>query len=188
LLEIKELIQPTILFQHIKAHQGTELSDKLNLQTNLNILMDARAKRMQQDVQQIPDWIRQNKYKILYNNETINGKIIKTFWQEISSTRMSLYYKHKFKEKYDNILWEPFIFAWQNGNTKKGILKMIHNIAPTQITLYRRHLSYDALCPIFCENEETTMHTFRYNGSNGVFRQHFCTPNTKTLLMISMNQ
>jgi hypothetical protein len=47
LLEIKELIQPTIRFQHVKEHQGTELSDEFDLQTNLNILMDSRAKRMQ---------------------------------------------------------------------------------------------------------------------------------------------
>jgi hypothetical protein len=46
LLEIKELIQPTIVFQHLKEHQGTELSDEFGLQTNLNILMDSRAKRM----------------------------------------------------------------------------------------------------------------------------------------------
>jgi hypothetical protein len=37
LLEIKELIQPTIIFKHVKGHQGTELSDKFDLQTNLNI-------------------------------------------------------------------------------------------------------------------------------------------------------
>jgi hypothetical protein len=77
LLEIKELIQPTIIFQHVKGHQGTELSDEFNLQTNLNILMDSRAKRMQQVVQHTPDWTHQNKYQILYNNEIINRKIIK---------------------------------------------------------------------------------------------------------------
>jgi ribonuclease HI len=109
LLEIKELIQPTISFQHVKGHQGTELSDKFNLQTNLNILMDSRAKRMQQVAQHIPDWAHQN----------------------------------KFKENYDNILWDSFTFACQNYNPKKGVLKMIHNIAPTQITLHRRHLSHD---------------------------------------------
>jgi hypothetical protein len=51
LLEIKEPIQPTISFQHVKGHQGTEVSDKFNLQTILNILMDSKAKRMQQVVQ-----------------------------------------------------------------------------------------------------------------------------------------
>jgi hypothetical protein len=136
--------------------------------------MDFIAKRMQLDVQHIPDWIHQNKYRIPYNNETINEKIIKTLWQEISCARMHLYYKHKFKGKYDNILWESFIFACQNGNPKKGILKMIHNIAPSQVMLYRRHLSHDALCPFCCEIEETTIHILRCNESNGVIRQHFC--------------
>jgi hypothetical protein len=54
-LEIKELIQPKIRFQHAKGHQGTELSDEFDLQTNLNILMDSRAKRMQQVAQHTPD-------------------------------------------------------------------------------------------------------------------------------------
>jgi hypothetical protein len=62
LLEIKELIQPTIRFQNVKGHQGTELSDEFDLQTNLNILMDSSAKRMQQVIQHTPDWTHQNKY------------------------------------------------------------------------------------------------------------------------------
>jgi hypothetical protein len=98
LLEIKELIQPTITFQHVKGHQGAEMSDEFDLQTNLNILMDSRAERMQQEAQQTSDWIHRNKYQILYNNETINGKIIQTLRQEISSTRMRLHYKNKFKK------------------------------------------------------------------------------------------
>jgi hypothetical protein len=71
----------------VKGHQGMELSDEFDLKTNLNILMDSRAKRMQQVVQQTTDWAHQNKYQILYNNETINGKIIKSLRQEIGSTR-----------------------------------------------------------------------------------------------------
>jgi hypothetical protein len=98
LLEIKEIIQPTIRFQHVKGYQGTELSDEFDLQTNLNILMDSRAKRMQQVAQLTPDWTHQNKYQILYNNETFNGKIIKSLRQEIGSTRLHLHYKNKFKE------------------------------------------------------------------------------------------
>jgi hypothetical protein len=148
LLEIKELIQPTIRFQHVNGHQGIELSDEFDLQTNLNILMDSRAKRMQQVAQHIPDWTHQNKYQILYNNETINGKIINSLQQEIGSTRLRLHYKNKLKENYENILWDSFNFACQNYNPKKGVLKMIHNIAPTQTTLHRRHLSHDMLCPI----------------------------------------
>jgi hypothetical protein len=94
---------------------------------------------------------------------------------------MSLHYKEKFKEKYDSILWESFIFACQNGNPKRGILKMIHNIAPTQITLYRRHLSHDALCPICRNKEETTTHILRCNDNNGAIKQHFCTMLNKKL-------
>jgi galactose-1-phosphate uridylyltransferase len=94
---------------------------------------------------------------------------------------MHLHYKERFKEKYDSILWQSFIFACQNGNPKKEILKMIHNIAPNQITLYRRHLSHDALCPICRDNEETTIHILRCNDNNGVLKQHFCTMLNKKL-------
>jgi transposase len=64
LIEIKELIQPTITFQHVKRHQGEEMSDKFNLQTILNILMDSRAKRIQQKAQYIAESLHQNKYQI----------------------------------------------------------------------------------------------------------------------------
>jgi hypothetical protein len=94
---------------------------------------------------------------------------------------MRLHYKNKSKEKYDNILWESFIFECQNGNQKKGIFKMIHNMAPTQITLHRRHLSHDALCPICRKHEETISHILRCNGTNGVLKQHFCTLFNKKL-------
>jgi hypothetical protein len=181
LLEFKELIHPTIRFQHVKGHQGTELSNELDLQTNLNILMDSRAKRMQQVVQHTTNWTHQNKYQILYNNETINGKIIKSLRQEIGSTRLRSHYKNKIKKNYDNILWDSFIFACQNHNPKKGVLKMIHNIAPTQITLHRRHLNHDTLCPICQEAEETIMHIIKCNDSNGIPWQQFCTLLNKKL-------
>jgi hypothetical protein len=94
---------------------------------------------------------------------------------------MRFHCKNKFKEKYDNILWESFTFACQNGNPKKGILKMIHNIAPTQITLHRKHFSHDALCPICREQEEIISHILRCNGTNGVLKQHFFTILNKKL-------
>jgi hypothetical protein len=112
----------------------------------------------------------QNKYQILYNNETINGKIIKPLWQENGRTRLRVNYKNKFKG-----LWDSFTFACQNYNPKKGVLKMIHNIAPTQITLHRRHLSHDKLCPTCQEAEETIMHIIKCNDSNGILQQQFCT-------------
>jgi hypothetical protein len=143
--------------------------------------MDYRAKRMQQVTQHIPDWTHQNKYQILYNNETINGKFIKSLWQEIGSTRLQVHYKNKFKENYDNILWDSFTFACQNYNPKKGVLKMIHNIAPTQITLHRRHLIHDMLCPICQEADETIMHIFQCNDSYGNLQQNFCTLLNKKL-------
>jgi hypothetical protein len=58
---------------------------------------------------------------------------------------------------------------------------MIHNIAPTQITLHRRHLSYDTLCPICQETEETIMHVIKSNDSNGILRQQLCTLLNKKL-------
>jgi hypothetical protein len=58
---------------------------------------------------------------------------------------------------------------------------MIHNIAPTQITLHRSHLSHDALCPICREQEETISHILRCNDTNGVLEQHFCTLLNKKL-------
>jgi hypothetical protein len=58
---------------------------------------------------------------------------------------------------------------------------MIHNIAPTQIMLHRRHLSHDKLCPICQEAEETIMHIIKCNDSNGILWQKFCTLLNKKL-------
>jgi hypothetical protein len=58
---------------------------------------------------------------------------------------------------------------------------MVHNIAPTQITLHRRQLSHDMLCPIFQEADETIIHIIKCNDSNGNLQQHFCTLLNKKL-------
>jgi hypothetical protein len=58
---------------------------------------------------------------------------------------------------------------------------MIHNIAPTQITLHRRHLSHDMLCPKFQEANKTIMHIIKCNDSNGNLQQQFCTLLNKKL-------
>jgi hypothetical protein len=59
---------------------------------------------------------------------------------------------------------------------RKGTLQgsRTHNIAPTQITLYRRHLSHDALFPICRESEETLIHIIKCNDSNRILQQQFC--------------
>jgi hypothetical protein len=58
---------------------------------------------------------------------------------------------------------------------------MIHNIAPTQITLHRRHLSHNMLCPICQEADETIMHIIQCNDSDGKLQQNFCTLLNKKL-------
>jgi hypothetical protein len=52
---------------------------------------------------------------------------------------------------------------------------MIHNIAPTYLTLYKRQFSHNAMCPICREHEERTIHFLKYNDSNDVQCQYFCT-------------
>jgi hypothetical protein len=56
------------------------------------------------------------------------------------------------------------------GNHSSFHVNMVHNIAPTQITLHRIHLSHDALCPICQEAEETIIHIIKCNDSNGILR------------------
>jgi histidinol-phosphate/aromatic aminotransferase/cobyric acid decarboxylase-like protein len=79
MLEIKELIQPTITFQHVKGHQGAELSDELDLQTNLNILMDSRAKRMQQEAQHTSNWTYPSKYQIYTTMRSLMERLSRHF-------------------------------------------------------------------------------------------------------------
>jgi hypothetical protein len=129
LLEIRELIQPTIIFQHFKGHQGTDLSDEFDLQTNLNILMDSRAKRMQQVIQDTPNWINQTIIKFYTTMRQSMERLSSHSGKKLAAHNCVYIIKTKFKEKYDNILWESLIFARQNGNPKKGVIKMIQNIA-----------------------------------------------------------
>jgi ribonuclease HI len=79
LLEVKELIQPTITFQHVKGHQGAELSDEFDLQTNLNILMDSRAKRMQQEAQHTSNWTYPSKYQIYTTMRSLMERLSRHF-------------------------------------------------------------------------------------------------------------
>jgi endonuclease/exonuclease/phosphatase family metal-dependent hydrolase len=171
LLEVKQTMPKNISFKHVKGHQSSRCQSDLPLETNLNILMDMRAKQAQDN---IPPYCYTPRLTIQYNGKSITGHLINGLRQEISSERIRMHYKYKMKDLYKEVYWEAFQYACVKGKITKSIIKLIHNIAPTLYTFYRRRLSYDALCPICFQADETSQHVLICQSRSDIYNQMFC--------------
>jgi endonuclease/exonuclease/phosphatase family metal-dependent hydrolase len=171
LMEVKQIMPKHVQFKHVKGHQGSSCQPEFNLETNLNILMDMRAKQTPENTS-IPE--TNLNFSIKYRGNRVTGPIVRSLRQEISDTRLKLFYQNKMQENYDEVHWEAFQFACDKGNITKSIFKLMHNIAPTFKTLHKRQISYDALCPICFNAEETNQHILICPSKSEIYNKQFC--------------
>ena len=171
LMEAKLVMPQRIQFKHVKGHQGSSCHPNFNLETNLNILMDTRAKKAQENP--LPHETKPN-FAISYRGNSITGSIVKTLREEISNTRLRVFYQNKMREHYEEVHWDAFQYAGANGRITRSIFKMIHNIAPNFQTLQKRGLSPDALCPICFQHDETNMHILICPSRSDIYNTTFC--------------
>ena len=171
LMETKLLMPKQIQFKHVKGHQGSSCHSTFNLETNLNILMDARAKRAQENP--APNESRPS-FAIKYKGNRITGTIVKTLREEISNMRLRSFYQNKMKENYEEVNWDAFQHAGTKGKITRSIFKMIHNISPNFQTLHKRGLSMDALCPICYQQEESNTHILICSSRPDIYCTTFC--------------
>ena len=82
------------------GHQGSQCSCKNNLETNLNILMDERAKDAHNNTS-LSKGTRD--MEIQYKGEPITGPVIKVLRNAISETQIKPYYQNKMKKSYHDI-------------------------------------------------------------------------------------
>jgi hypothetical protein len=68
----------------------------------------------------------------MLNNERITGSFVKEMRKILSQSRLKHFYKQKWQKGYRIILWDPFIKAIKRRKPGRVILKMIHNLTPTQ--------------------------------------------------------
>jgi Reverse transcriptase (RNA-dependent DNA polymerase) len=155
LLAISQEKLTHITFYHVKGHQSSEMKSNLNLETNLNILMDRKARRAQQEME-LPE--NQLQFSIEYHGKRVHGSIIKSLRREISENELTTTYKDKFKGHYDSIQWEAFKHAAQNTTIYRSIFKLIHNIVPNFETLHRNGISFSPICPLCFNVTETNQH------------------------------
>ena len=171
LMEVKQIMPKNVQFKHVKGHQGSSCQPEFNLETNLNILMDMRAKQTSENIN-IPEM--NLNFSIMYRGHRVTGPIVKSLRQEIGDMRLKVFYQNKMKDNYDEVYWEAFQYACVKGNLTKSIFKLIHNIVPHFKTLHKRRLSYDALCPICFKAEETTQHILLCSSKSDIYSKQFC--------------
>ena len=92
LVEAKKVMPSQIQFKHVKGHQVSGCSHEFNLETNLNILMDMRAKQAQNNKIVSES---QRSFKIIYKGEILTGPLVKTLRQKIGDTTIQSFYKKK---------------------------------------------------------------------------------------------
>ena len=171
LVEAKKVMPSQIQFKHVRGHQGVECSHEFNLETNLNILMDMRAKQAQ-DNKMVSE--SQRSFKIIYKGETLTGPLVKILRQRIGDTTIQSFYQEKMKEHYQDVYWDAFKFACVKFKVTRSVFKLIHNIAPTMQTFHSRHLSHDALCPRCFEEVETHQHILTCSSHSEPYSLLFC--------------
>jgi len=155
LLEISQEKLSHITFSHVKGHQSSEMNSTLTLETNLNILMDKLARKVQHETD-LPE--NNSQFSIDYQGQRINGSLIKTLRREISENELKTSYKDKFKDNYDSIHWEAFKYAAQHTKIYRSIFKLIHNMVPNFETLHRNGISLSSICPLCSTTTENNQH------------------------------
>jgi hypothetical protein len=137
-------------------HQDTaQAGQELSIPAQLNILMDSQAAQAHTDPN-IPQETRHTS-TIHLNGNVLTGKLTTSLRNEINTLRITNYYKQKFSENHDKVLWDVFYSAVSHyKRMPRGVHKMIHNIAPTQqVQCQRQHLT-DGTC-FFCNTSIKTI-------------------------------
>jgi zinc-binding in reverse transcriptase len=73
--------------------------------------------------------------------------IIELMRHTIQKRLIQSHYREKFGESYSHILWDVFQSAIKKSNITPAILKMVHNICPTQLHMVKLKKTIHSLCP-----------------------------------------
>ena len=171
LMEAKVIMPSNIRFEHVKGHQGNQCHPDFNLQTNLNILMDMRAKQGQEKRSTPTSKLS---FSLQYQGKLVSGPIVQTLRESISQRRLQQFYEMKMGAQFKEVHWEAFKHACSKYKINKSMCKLIHNIAPTLESFYKKKLSQDALCPICFKAEETNQHVLVCPGWSDIYCTMFC--------------
>jgi hypothetical protein len=116
--------------------------------------MDMRAKKAQTTTLPLPE--HNLDFTVTLNNERITGSFVKEMRKILSQGRLKQFYKRKWQKDFQTIIWDPFFNAIKSKKPGRVIIKMIHNLTPTQQFMQKRGLSLDAMC-FFCNKDDKTI-------------------------------
>jgi ribonuclease HI len=154
LIQIRKELPRNFKCLHVKGHQDSKVNPELRLEDNLNILMDMRAKKAQTTTLPLPE--HNLDFTVTLNNERITGSFVKEMRKILSQGRLKQFYKRKWQKDFQTIMWDPFFNAIKSKKPGRVIIKMIHNLTPTQQVMQKRDLSPDAMC-FFCNKDNKTI-------------------------------
>jgi hypothetical protein len=116
--------------------------------------MDMRAKKAQTTTLPLPE--HNLDFAITLNNEIITGSFVKEMRKILSQDRLKQFYEKKWQKDHKTIMWDLLFKAIKSKKPVRVIIKMIHNLTPTQQFMRKRGLSPDAMC-FFCNKDDKTI-------------------------------
>jgi ribonuclease HI len=154
LTQIRKELPRNFKCLHVKGHQDSKVNPDLRLEDNLNILMDMRAEKAQTTI--LPLSEHQLAFAVTINNERITGSFVKEMRNILSQDRLKQFYERKWQQDHKTIMWDLLFKAIKSKKQGRVIIKMIHNLTPTQQFIQKRGLSPDAMC-FFCSKDDETI-------------------------------
>jgi ribonuclease HI len=154
LIQIRKELPRDFKCLHVKGHQDGKVNPELCLEDNLNILMDMRAKKAPTTT--LPLSEHHLDFAVTLNNERIAESFVKEMRKILSQDRLKQFYEKKWQKDHKTIMWDLLFKAIKSKKLGRVIIKMIHNLTPTQKFMEKRGLSPDAMC-FFCNKDNKTI-------------------------------
>jgi hypothetical protein len=153
-MEIRKELPRNLKCLHVKGHQDSKVNSEIRLEDNLNILMDTRAKKAQTTTLSLSE--HQLDFTVTLNNERITGSFVKEIRKILSQDCLKQFYEKKWQKDHKTIMWDLLFKAIKSKKPGRVIIKMIHNLTPTQQFMQKCGLSPDAMC-FFCNKYNETI-------------------------------
>jgi hypothetical protein len=157
LMTCQENMPINIQIQHVKGHQANEESDNLPTEVNLNIRADKLANQQQTSIPSTQEPEDHTVYTLM-KGRTITSKPIATMRYKIAKTRLKNYMKEKLKGHEEKVEWKVFEASIEKfKRLPTSLIKLIHNVTPTQAHMFKLKLTNCNKCPC-CKEETETIH------------------------------
>jgi hypothetical protein len=125
---------------------------------------------------------------LFLKGNSITGNIIKELRQSIQQQIIQEHYQHIFGEAYPHIVWEVLQLTIKKSHFTPSLLKMVHNICPTQAYKVKLKLTPHSHCPCCTQSPEDIHHVLTCPKRESLSRFRFIQEIQKSLKIDESHQ